>query len=155
MVGVTFTLERRKDNKNMASISDLFTLDACNTPEKMHIGGEYIEILGTDSDAFQKARRQVDLDVMSGTLDAERATERLIAALIVGWSYKEECNDANKLLLVKNTPSLANRIDIEASKRANFIARQQAALKNTQKPSSGTKEKTKAAKSPEGKQDKK
>ena len=123
----------------MASIKDLYTRDECNTPIQMTVGSETIDLLGVDSDAFIKAKTDASRKILAGELSADDAGNYLIASLIAAWSFDEECNIDNKMALVKNSPSLANRIDIEASKRANFTQRLKAASSSTQKTTSISK----------------
>ena len=104
----------------MASITDLYTREESNKPQRAKIGDEWIEYLGADSDKYIEAERQVQIDAYSGKIDTKEVTVRLVAALITAWSYDEPCNEENKLELLKNSPSLCKQIDRLASKRANF-----------------------------------
>lgn len=122
----------------MASIKDLYTRDECNTPTRMTIGAEWLDILGTDSDEFQKSKRQVNIDVISGKLKADDVESALVSALVVAWSFDEPCDTKNKIELLKNSPSLAEAIDRAASKRADFVGKLLKGSKPTQKRSSGS-----------------
>jgi hypothetical protein len=121
----------------MASIKDLYTREDCNTPQRMTIGDQWIEVLGTDSDAFQAMRRQVNLDVIAGKLKPTDVERTLIASLVVGWSYDEPVTPENVQELLANAPSLADAIDRAASKRADFVGKQLLASLNTQGENSG------------------
>jgi hypothetical protein len=120
----------------MASIKDLYTRDENNTPVRMTVGSQWIDVLGTDSDKFQKVKRKLNIDVIGGKIKPNEVEAHLIAALIVGWSFDEECNDANKLELLRNSPSLAEAIDRAASKRANFVGKLSAGSATTPSESS-------------------
>lgn len=123
----------------MASIEQLFTREQNNQSERMALGksGEWLEVLGTDSDLFQKAKRQVNLDVVGGKLKPEQVEVTLVAALITAWSFDEPCTDDNKIKLLANSPSLKDAIDRAASKRADFLGKLPAGSKATQKKNSG------------------
>ena len=52
-------------------------------PQRVNIGkADWIEILGTDSDEFTKAKRQINLDVISKKVSADDITPHLVASLV-------------------------------------------------------------------------
>jgi hypothetical protein len=120
----------------MASIKDLYTRDENNTPVRMTIGDQWIEILGSDSDAFRAMRRQVNLDVIAGKLKPNEVEHTLIASVVVGWSYPEPITQETLKELFFNSPSLADAIDRASSKRADFVGKQLLASLNTPSESS-------------------
>lgn len=119
-------------------ISELFTREECNKPQSLKIGSESMEILGTDSDAFRKAKLEAQRKVASGELEMADFEPWLVAHLIVSWTYEDDCSFDNKFSLCKNTPSLCEAIDRAASKRANFIKPQSGGSVSGQKGSSGS-----------------
>jgi len=123
----------------MASITDLYTRDDCNKPERVHIGEQWLEYLGTDSDEFTKAKRQIQLDAISGKVKNDEISETLVAALITSWSFDEECTPKNKIDLLKNSPSLCEQIDKLASARADFVKKSQTKQSSIQGDTSGSK----------------
>lgn len=123
----------------MASITDLYTREECNDAKRVHIGGQWLEYLGTDSDAFTTAKRQIQLDSISGKVKNDEISETLVAALITSWSFDEECNTKNKIELLKNSPSLCEQIDKLASARSDFVKKLQTKQSNTQGDTSGNK----------------
>jgi len=102
-------------------ISELFTREKSNTPLTVNIGKETIDILGTDSDAFRKAKTEAARMQIAGELKIEDYVPWLVAHLIVAWSFEDECSFDNRFTLLKETPSLCDEIDRVASKRSNFI----------------------------------
>lgn len=122
----------------MASITELFTREENNKTYKLLIGEQFIEYLGTDSDAFIKTKREVQKAVIRGDIKADEAEYKMVASVIVGWSFDEPCTDENKAELLKNSPSLAEAIDRAASERANFIKRASKGSKATPKSGSGS-----------------
>jgi len=124
------------DEVNIASLKDLYTRDENNTPVRMTVGSQWIDVLGTDSDTFQKVKRKLNIDVIGGKIKPDEVEAHLIAALIVAWSFDEECNDTNKRELLSNSPSLAEAIDRAASKRANFVGKLSAGSATTPSESS-------------------
>lgn len=124
----------------MASIKQLYTRSDNNKVERIKIGsGEWIEYLGTDSDAFREAKREMQKKIISGELDAADSEAFLLSSLITDWSFDEECNDENKRELLRESPGLAESLDRAASQRANFIKRLSQNSTNTQKRGSGSR----------------
>ena len=122
----------------MASIKDAFTRDDSNTPQRLTIGAEWLEYLGTDSDVFRAAKRDVQKRALTGEVKQDDIEPLLLSVLITDWSFDEECNSENKQQLLRQSPSLAEQLDIAASKRANFTKRLLAASSTT--PKSGSTE---------------
>ena len=130
----------------MASIKDLYTRDECNTPQRVNIGkADWIEILGTDSDEFTKAKRQINLDVISKKVSADDITPHLVASLVTAWSFDEECTHANKVDLFKNSPSLCEQVDKAASSRSDFTKKLQAKQSSSPAATSGSKSRSSKA----------
>lgn len=119
-------------------IQELFTREKSNIPLTVSVGNETIDILGTDSDAFRKAKTEAARKQMSGELDVDDYIPWLVAHLIVDWSFEDECNFENKLELLKNTPSLCDEIDRMASRRSNFTKPQLGGSSSGAKKGSGS-----------------
>lgn len=90
---------------------------------------EWLHILGADSDAFRKKeaeyRRQA-FSVADKTPDEvekfrEEGRYRLLASLVVHWSFEEECTEENVYKFLREAPFLADQIDTVASRRAFFM----------------------------------
>jgi hypothetical protein len=121
----------------MASIKDLYTRDASNKVERTTIGDQWIDYLGTDSDAFITAKTNVQRDVIAHKIKQDDVESHLVASLVTAWSFDEECTTANKVALFKNSPSFCAAIDRVASDRANFTKALQSASSNTAGGNSG------------------
>jgi hypothetical protein len=91
--------------------------------------GMFIFLRGQDSDEF----RRVDAEVMREAMDIyakdkeagekhrEAQNNRLIAALVVGWTGKPEMTAEEALELVENAPQIADQIRMEAGNRSRFF----------------------------------
>lgn len=93
---------------------------------------EYLVVGGQDSTKFRgqqakanrervKAVRQYKDDpVKMAEFDA-RLECRLVASLVVGWSFEEECNETNVMKFLSDAPQIQMQIDQFAGDRANFF----------------------------------
>ena len=137
----------------MASIKDLFTRDENNVPVRVSVGDEWVEYLGTDSDVFRAEKRKAQQEAFSGSLKVDDMEYRLVAALITGWSFDEPCETANKVELLKNTPSLCEQLDRMATARANFTKPRSSGFTPMQDDGSGSAaQSTQKPKSPSAEQ---
>ena len=124
----------------MASIKQLFTRADSNKVERIKVGGdEWLDYLGTDSDAFREAKREMQKLTMAGEIEGEDVEPFLLSSLIVDWSFDEECNDENKRELLRESPALAEALDRAASRRANFTKRLSATSTTTPKNGTGSR----------------
>lgn len=130
----------------MPSIKDLYTKEQSEQAEKLYIGDEWIEILGFDAESVRKAKTEADRGVISGKMTPDEALAHMMAAIIIGWSFPEECTAEEIKELCKNSPSLIEAIDRKSGEKANFTKRLKAASSNTQKQTSGSAKKGKARK---------
>ncbi len=119
--------------------SDLYTRAAASNARKMplftpqgEITDHYLEIIGRDSDEFQRAssKYQQTLAIIEAIKDpkergeaARRAFASLRAALVVGWSLDAELTPEAAAELCFEAPSLAREIDQFAGNIANFLPR--------------------------------
>lgn len=122
----------------VAKLSDFFTRQRANEGIELPLAlpdgtptAHWIRIRGRDSDAFKQAatdarRRAFELSEESDSvakLTQAMVSERLntIAALIISWSFSEECNQENILAMLKEAPQIADQIDALATKRSLFF----------------------------------
>lgn len=119
------------------SFTEFSTLSNSNKGVTLTIpntGGETITVLGTDSDTAKKAQADIirslrDLPEDKATSEqeeleqSERNRLEFLSSLVVGWSFKEECNKQNVLAFLTQSPFVANFVDIEAAKISNFMGK--------------------------------
>jgi hypothetical protein len=91
--------------------------------------GMLIFLRGQDSDEF----RRIDAEVMREAMDLyakdkeagekhrENAENRLVAALVIGWTGKPEMTAEEALELVENAPQIAQQIRMETGNRSRFF----------------------------------
>jgi hypothetical protein len=113
----------------------------------------WLKILGVDSDAYFKAetamRRampgvEAEAKSLNGaeeqlTFIAEKQKEwqrKVLAAVIVDWSFEKECNEANKIEFLAKAPQIAKAVDTFISDRRLFFRLGQDSLKTSQEVSS-------------------
>ena len=92
-----------------------------------------IRIRGVDSDAFRSAqadsnRRLAELAFKKDkaaldAIDTENERVRLLASLVVSWTFSQPCTPDNVVRLLQEAPQLATQIDRIASKRALFFVK--------------------------------
>ena len=127
------------DTKELSSFRDFTTREKSNKGFKMPIPGtkEHLTILGSDSDAFITKRNEIIRELseqMQGDeekklsdeeIDARAHKNRLrqLAVLVVGWSFKEECNEENVLIMLGDAPYIADLVDREAGRTKNFLGK--------------------------------
>ena len=109
--------------------------DADGKPTK-----HWIKILSIDSTAFKVAQAKFrkaivvmqenspeGADLLELNEDSEKETRRLLASLVVGWSFRNDdgtpydCNQVNVMKVLKDAPILATEIDEASVQRKNFI----------------------------------
>lgn len=130
----------------MASIKDLYTKESCEKPERLHVGDEWVDVLGYDAEVVQRAEIDANRGVATGIMTKEEALGHIMAAIIVDWSFEEECNADNVKELCVNSPSFRKAIDRKAGERANFTAALKSASSDTPKQQGGSGSKKKAQK---------
>lgn len=121
------------------SMSDFFTRQRANAGIELPLdlpdgtpSGHTIRIRGVDSDQFRAAKADSSRRLMELVLQREKTSPdavdfvgeqlRMIAALVIGWSFAEPCTPENVLKLLQEAPHLADEIDRIASKRSLFFA---------------------------------
>ena len=100
-----------------------------NDPATGEDTGFFIFLRGQDSDEFRKIDSLVmresmevyEKDKEAGVSYREKAENRLIAALVIGWTGKPEMTQEEALELVENAPQIAQQIRLEAGNRSRFF----------------------------------
>ncbi len=120
------------------------TMEAFFTRERANEGIEFpldfpdgrpspyrIKIRGADSDTFKEAKaesRRRLLDIAQrkdkgasiDAVDADAEHIRLVASLVVSWTFPEPCTPANVAKLLKEAPQIFEQIDRIAARRSLF-----------------------------------
>ena len=134
------------------SMKDFFTRDAANEGIELPLylpgtntpSGEWIRIRGVDSDEFRVAevqsKRALRNIIEDSTVAPEKAHQqamtKLIASLVISWSFPEECTRENVVEFLVNAPQIEDAINQVAAKRALFFKKGSAVSVNTPEPSS-------------------
>jgi len=121
----------------MTGMESFFTRERSNEGTEIPLylpSGEksdhWIRIRGVDSDIFREVEAEVKREaVRVAVLEDEdekkkkiaEAKVKLIACLIMSWSFEEECNQENILRLLKEAPQIMDMIDKVATKRSLFF----------------------------------
>lgn len=119
-----------------------FTLDLPDgTPTKHRI-----KIRGMDSDAFKAAkadsrRRLLELAQRASkaeidAVDADAENIRLVATLVVSWTFSEDCTHEGVCKLLREAPQIAEQIDRIAGRRALFMRKESPNSTPSQSPKS-------------------
>lgn len=91
--------------------------------------GCFIFLRGQDSDEFRRVDAEVmreamelyNKDKQAGETYREQAENRLVAALVIGWTGKPEMAAEEAMELVENAPQIAQQIKMEAGNRSRFF----------------------------------
>ncbi len=91
--------------------------------------GEFVTILGIDSDAFRRAARvagrerarilELPEDAREDAHNANR--NRMMASLVTGWTLEDECTTEVVVDMFENAPDFLKLVDDEANDRTNFF----------------------------------
>lgn len=119
------------------TMEHFFTREGANAGAKMQlylpdgtISEHFVVVLGTDSDLFRKAEMEAKRAAANiaqienaETRDSMIAEEQLnlIASLVTGWSFPQECTKKNVLRFLKEAPQIAENINTYAAQRSNFV----------------------------------
>lgn len=125
----------------------------------------WLKIKSTDSIAFKKAQSKFRTRILAlheleerndgvdYTIEQEKLTTKLLASLVIDWSFKNddgsdyECNESNIIKVLQDAPILAQEIDRASARRQNFIKRSLKKSKDLQSKSSSSTKSQKIAKS--------
>lgn len=121
----------------MGEMDQFFTTDAANEGVRLPLStatGEstehYLTILGVDSDIFRRAEAKAKRDAfrLAAIEDEEErltaaneAQFKLIACLVAGWSFDQECNLENVTAFLTKAPQIADQVDKVAGDRRLFF----------------------------------
>lgn len=107
----------------------------------------WIQIRGVDSDEFRLAEADSKRDVMriaqiedhrQRLAEVELSKLRLIAVLVIAWSFAKECTPENVLAFLQEAPQIADAIDTAASRRSLFFAARSSSSQSTPSTSSSS-----------------
>jgi len=107
----------------------------------------WLRIIGVDSDAFRLAEAAAKRDafrVANIEDKAEQAAEiaaakrRLIAVLVVAWSFPEPCTPKTVEAFLEKAPQIMDAVDTAASRRALFFAVRSSSSPSTPSASSSS-----------------
>lgn len=142
----------------MSGMEDFYTRDKANEGIKVPLylpdGKESehsIKIRGVDSDIFRaadtEARRAALQIARSGLSDEEKnlaykkVENKLIASLVISWTFDKECTLDNVVEFLENAPQIKDGIDLKAGNRKAFLEAWSSDSLSTQEgSSSSTKE---------------
>lgn len=118
-------------------MKEFFTREVANEGKKVPLylpNGEksehWLVLLGTDSDQFRltearSKRNVIEFAQIESASEREEAVEdakrTLVASLISDWSFDQDCDEANKIELLKNAPQIGNMINLYCADRKNFF----------------------------------
>lgn len=93
----------------------------------------WFHVIGTDSDAFKLGATAINqrfLKEAGKPLTEEETLKQreeknllFLSVTITAWSFPEECNEANKVRVLRNAPALAELVNRFSSNRSNFFAK--------------------------------
>lgn len=101
----------------------LFTPDGTPT-------AHWLKIRGIDSDTFAMAEFEAKREMMNiAQIEDVRERDRrnmrnktnLIASLVMGWSFEQECTKANVVNFLTQAPQIQEAINLAAGDRARFF----------------------------------
>lgn len=123
--------------------TELSVTESSNTPEKvlldgfkielpnkepLMLDGQWVEVIGVESDVFKDAELSVRRDLLMGVKLTQPQIDRLIkASLIVGWSFEEECTTVNKVSALQMWPQNLTAYIVRVAEgrvNANFIKKE-------------------------------
>lgn len=124
----SFTKYNTLDGANEGARLDLLDADGKHTEDWLHI-------LGTDSQAFQIANRNMrrklfafieekgeKVKLTDAYAEFTLAEQRYLQAVLVkGWSFDEPCTPENVVSLLTLAPYVGEQIDEFSSKRSRFV----------------------------------
>lgn len=113
----------------------------------------YLVIRGSDSPTFKKAlarnqRKQMELmklqsngkkkvDAGAMAMKQEKNQRELVATLVVGWSFAEDCTPEAVSKFFENSPQIQEQVDEVAAERRHFFNKPSNNSANTPKEVSG------------------
>lgn len=145
-------------NKNEAAgaagMNEFFTRERANEGIQVPLwrpdgtkSEHWVRIIGIDSDAFRQADAEARRDAIriaqiespsERSMEIARSKRRLIAHLVVAWSFDKECNLEAVEEFFAQAPQIMDAIDIAASKRTLFFAARSSSSQPSQSTSSAS-----------------
>lgn len=137
----------------MGKVSDFFTRDSANEGVKIPLinprtgKGEWIKILGIDSDIFReakinKARRLLEIASIDDDKKRKQAIAdadlELLAVLVSDWSFDSPCEHDEIINVLTNAPQIAEIVDTKAGARSLFLQKKSKVSKATRSPNSNS-----------------
>lgn len=148
-------------------MSSFFTREKANTGMEFPLwlpdgtkSEEFLRIRGMDSDEFREAEQESQRGMaLAATLKDPKELSRvynecklkMIASLVISWSFPQECNLENKMEFLREAPQIADSINKVGSDRKLFFANGSSASSDTLKESSDSTESQKVQSSPSDK----
>ena len=98
--------------------------------------GHYLTIRGADSPSFKRAHARVqrenlkilklqkgDKEIDPGVIAQKQARihTRMVAALVIGWSFDQEATQENVIAFLETAPQIQEQVDQAAGERTNFF----------------------------------
>lgn len=109
----------------------------------------HLRIVGIDSDLFrekeleEKRRALNEIRAMKDPKDEkekdrleQESTRRLLASMIISWSFPEECTEENKVAFLREAPQIAAQINRHSADRTLFFVNASTNSPDSQKPTS-------------------
>jgi len=95
---------------------------------------EHLVVRGADSTKFQGAKAKANRELLTALKkskdDPEKrqalqdsSTRKILASLVVGWSFDEECNEVNVLKFFADAPQVQEQVGAFAGERTNFFVK--------------------------------
>jgi hypothetical protein len=109
--------------------------------------GHWVRVLGIDSDVFRLADTETRRDAFriaqiedkrERSLEIAASKRRLIATLVVAWSFPQPCTQRNVEEFFGKAPQIMDAIDQAASRRALFFAARSSSSQPTPSDSSSS-----------------
>ena len=148
-------------------IEDFYTREKANSGIKLPLTApngskteHFLMLRGVDSDAFRAAKTESEreaADIAAIKDDKERAEailssqRRLMASLVVSWSFDSDCTSEAVATLFREAPQIMDLVDRVVSNRALFFAISSSSLTATASSNSGSTKNRKAQTARRGK----
>lgn len=119
------SLFHTRDAANDGIQLDLYTPTGVKTEH-------WLRVLGADSDAFRDAelnskREGIRLTSVTDEKERTKLTRELqlkvLASVVVGWSFPKPCTQANVMDFLREAPQIADAVDVMISRRNLFFAK--------------------------------
>lgn len=93
----------RKTQDPLRVLLDGFSVSVDN--HTLDLTGHWVEVISTESETFKEAELSVRRDLFLGVKLSQVMIDALVkSALIVAWSFEDECTEANKVQAIQLWP---------------------------------------------------